>query len=334
MKRPLISVIITAYNRREFIRDAVNSIISSTLPEDEYEIIVVKNFKDENVDSIVEKTGGKSIIANLVTVGAMIALGINAARGDIVTFLDDDMYLPNRLSIIKRIFKSIHSLIYYHNNVITINETGSIIRDKLVESTNIYNSIIVYNYEDKLDVLKRYGLGLGLRSSSIAVKGSFIKRWVNIIKYFPELPDVIVFLLALIDEGAIIHDPRPLTYYRVSSTSTSSVRAIINPINRFNRAVRINARHALARHMLITLAEKLGLSKYIKYDEATIIGGIYGNWGRWLSRAIIDLVNCKSMTCIGSVIIGSAYLVNPWLAKRLIYLYYTRVFDVLWGLRS
>ena len=77
MKRPLISVIITAYNRREFIRDAVNSVINSVLPEDEYEIIVVKNFKDEYVDSIVEKTGGKSIIANLVTVGAMIALGIN-----------------------------------------------------------------------------------------------------------------------------------------------------------------------------------------------------------------------------------------------------------------
>jgi len=332
MKRPLISVIITTYNRREFIRDAVNSIISSTLPEDEYEIIVVKNFKDENVDSIVEKTGGKSIIANLVTIGAMIALGINAARGDIVTFLDDDMYLPNRLSIIKRIFKSIHSLIYYHNNVITINETGSIIRDKLVESTNIYNSIIAYNYEDKLDVLKRYGLGLGLRLSSIAVKGSFIKRWVNIIKYFPELQDAIVFLLALIDEGAIIHDPRPLTYYRVSSTSASSVRAIVNPINRFNRAVRINARHALARHMLVTLAKKSGLSKYIKYDEATIIGGIYGNWGRWLSKAIIDLVMCGSIKCIGSATFGLTYLISPWLAKRLVYLYYTRAFNA-WGLR-
>ena len=261
MKKPFISAIITAYNRREFIRDAVNSVINSVLPEDEYEIIVVKNFKDEYVDNIVEKTGGKSIIANLVTVGAMIALGINAAIGDIVTFLDDDMYLPNRLSIIKRIFKSTPSLIYYHNNVITINEAGSIIHVELVESTNIYNFIIVYNYEDKLDILKRYGLGPGLRLSSIAVKGSFIKRWVNIIKYFPELQDAIVFLLALINEGAIIHDPRPLTYYRVSSTSASSVRAIINPINRFNRAIRINARHALARHMLITLASQLGLSK-------------------------------------------------------------------------
>jgi glycosyltransferase involved in cell wall biosynthesis len=60
MKKPFISAIITAYNRREFIRDAVNSVINSVLPEDEYEIIVVKNFRDEYVDSIV---------ANLVTVG-------------------------------------------------------------------------------------------------------------------------------------------------------------------------------------------------------------------------------------------------------------------------
>jgi glycosyltransferase involved in cell wall biosynthesis len=72
MKRPLISVIITAYNRREFIRDAVNSVINSTLPEDEYEIIVVKNFKDEYVDSIVEKTGGKSIITDVVSIGARL----------------------------------------------------------------------------------------------------------------------------------------------------------------------------------------------------------------------------------------------------------------------
>ena len=69
MKKPFISVIITAYNRREFIRDAVNSVINSALPDDEYEIIVIKNFRDEYVDNIVEKTGGKSIITDIVSIG-------------------------------------------------------------------------------------------------------------------------------------------------------------------------------------------------------------------------------------------------------------------------
>ena len=116
MKRPLISVIVTAYNRREFIRDAVNSAINSVLPKDEYEIIVIKNFRDEYVDNIVEKIGGKSIFTNLISIGAKAALGIDAAEGDVITFLeDDDMYLPDRLEIIRKVFDNDPSLIYYHN---------------------------------------------------------------------------------------------------------------------------------------------------------------------------------------------------------------------------
>jgi len=67
MKRPFISVIVTAYNRREFIRDAIKSVINSTLPEGEYELVVVKNFRDEYVDNIVKKIGGKSIFTNLIS---------------------------------------------------------------------------------------------------------------------------------------------------------------------------------------------------------------------------------------------------------------------------
>jgi hypothetical protein len=74
------------------------------------------------------------------------------------------------------------------------------------------------------------------------------------------------------------------------------------------------------------------LRKYVKYDEATVIGGIYGDWGMQLSKAIVDLVMCGSTRCIGSAILGLTYLISPWLAKRLVYLYYTRAFNA-WGLR-
>jgi len=84
--------------------------------------------------------------------------------------------------------------------------------------------------------------------------------------------------------------------------------------------------------MFVTLAEKMGLRKYVRYDEATVIGGIYGDWGKWLSKAIVDLVMCGSTRCVGSAMLGLTYLISPWLAKRLVYLYYTRAFNA-WGLR-
>jgi glycosyltransferase involved in cell wall biosynthesis len=46
---PFISVIITVHKRKESSLEAVDSAINQTLPKDEYEIIVVKNFKDERI---------------------------------------------------------------------------------------------------------------------------------------------------------------------------------------------------------------------------------------------------------------------------------------------
>ena len=293
-----------------------------------------KNFRDEYVDGTVEKIGGKNIIADLVSIGAKVALGVEVASGDVITFLeDDDAYLPSRLGNIKRAFERMPSLIYYHNNVVTINETGKMIYDKLIDETNIYDTVVVHDYEDKIRAFKKYGFNLGLRLSSMAVRRNFVHRWVAVIRRFPELIDVLIFLLALVSDGAIYHDPRPLTYYRASSTSASSVRAGKDPFNRFSRAIRNATRHATARHMFVTLAEKIGLRKYVRYDEATVIGGIYGDWGMWLSHAIIDLARCSSIRCVGSAMFGLTYLISPWLAKRLVYLYYTRAFST-WGLRS
>jgi glycosyltransferase involved in cell wall biosynthesis len=57
---PFISVIITAHNRREFLLDAVNSALNQTLPKDEYEIIIVKNFSE--YDDILKNLGSRNLI--------------------------------------------------------------------------------------------------------------------------------------------------------------------------------------------------------------------------------------------------------------------------------
>jgi hypothetical protein len=119
----------------------------------------------------------------------------------------------------------------------------------------------------------------------MAVRKDFAMKWASIIRLFPDLVDVLLFMLALAEEGTILHDPRRLTYYRVSGTSASSVRAVKNPTVRFVKAVKNAARHALARHMLVALANRIGLGEYVGYDEATIRGGIYGGWGKYLAKA-------------------------------------------------
>jgi glycosyltransferase involved in cell wall biosynthesis len=159
MVKPFISVIVIAYNRREFIKDALKSIINSMAIEDNYELIVIKNFKDEYADCLARKLSGKSILADIASIGAKVALGARMANGDVITFLeDDDTYVPERLKIIEKTFKANPSLIYYHNNVVTIDESCKLVCDKLVEKTNIFESVVASTHEDKLKVFKRYGV--------------------------------------------------------------------------------------------------------------------------------------------------------------------------------
>jgi len=193
----------------------------------------------------------------------MISLGIRVARGDVITFLDDDMHSPVRLKVTRDVFQSNPSLIYYHSNVSVIDESNKLIHDEMVERTNIPREVVANNSEEKLNALESYGLCLGLKPSAMAVRRSFIAKWINVIRLFPKLVDVLIYLLTIINEGSILHDPRRLTYYRVSEANISGVRLVKDPMTRFTKAVKNSARHALARHMLVTLAKHVRLGSYV-----------------------------------------------------------------------
>ena len=52
-KWPYISVIITAYNRESFLLNAIKSAVNQTINKRHYEIIVIKNFKENTVDEMI-----------------------------------------------------------------------------------------------------------------------------------------------------------------------------------------------------------------------------------------------------------------------------------------
>ncbi|PSO05438.1 hypothetical protein B9Q04_18950 [Candidatus Marsarchaeota G2 archaeon BE_D] len=90
MAHKYISVIVTAYNRSKYVLQAVRSALQQTLPKDLYEVIVVKNFRDETIDRRLEEWGVANIYSDNTSQGGKIYEGILAAEGEVISILDDD----------------------------------------------------------------------------------------------------------------------------------------------------------------------------------------------------------------------------------------------------
>jgi glycosyltransferase involved in cell wall biosynthesis len=105
--RPLVSVIIPAYDVAEYIGEALDSVLAQTFTD--YEIIVVN---DGSPDTDVLERALVPYMSRIVYlkqpnsgVSAARNAGIKAARGPLIAFLDgDDVWLPNYLIVqVKRI---------------------------------------------------------------------------------------------------------------------------------------------------------------------------------------------------------------------------------------
>ena len=94
-----VSVVIPTYNRRNFIQQAIESVLNQTYKD--YEIIIVDDAStDGTTDWLTTTYPDIKVISLTKNCGAPRARneGIRAAKGDIVAFLDsDDQWLPNYL---------------------------------------------------------------------------------------------------------------------------------------------------------------------------------------------------------------------------------------------
>jgi glycosyltransferase involved in cell wall biosynthesis len=215
---PFISVIITAHNRKEFLLDAVNSALNQTLPRNEYEIIVVKNFEDENIDRFLEEHSVRNIIVKEEPLSAKIVKGVEESRGEVISFLeDDDLWLPQKLEIVKQVFKD-KDVIYYHNNFYNFNKFSSLslLIDR-IQSSNIRSKISKLKiYDMKNDLFPK------MNNSSIAVrKKIFNKNILDKIKNVFISVDVLLFYLAYCHGGDFVFDDKILTLRRVHNTNTN-----------------------------------------------------------------------------------------------------------------
>jgi glycosyltransferase involved in cell wall biosynthesis len=104
------SVIIATYNREDYLRQAIDSVLAQTFKD--YELIVVDDGSTDSTQEILLSYGTRITAIRQMNQGSEIAYitGVSLANGAYLAFLDsDDLFLPNTLDTYTKIIHELDS---------------------------------------------------------------------------------------------------------------------------------------------------------------------------------------------------------------------------------
>jgi glycosyltransferase involved in cell wall biosynthesis len=118
---PLITVIIPTFNHANFLKRALQSVCDQTYIN--WEIIIIDNYSTDKTDSIIRSFTDKRIKSLKINNNGLIAasrnMGIRAAKGEWIAFLDsDDWWSSNKLEICLSYMGADIDFIYHNLDVI------------------------------------------------------------------------------------------------------------------------------------------------------------------------------------------------------------------------
>ena len=136
--RPLIDVIIPAYNAQEYIIDAIDSVLSQTLKPNR--IIVVDDGSTDNTSTIVNRIKKKNSLITIITsthknAASARNAGLAASSAPLVAFLDsDDIWEPNKLEKQIEVLNNLEDGVgVVYSSYCNIDEKGKILTNFIVQ---------------------------------------------------------------------------------------------------------------------------------------------------------------------------------------------------------
>lgn len=129
--KPLVSVIIPTYNRAEFLKSAIGSVLSQTYQNFEVIVIddgstdgtreIITSFSQDKIKYVYKSNGGQSSARNE---------GIRLAKGEYIAFLDsDDLWDPRKLEKQLACFQKDPSFGMVFTNYRSIDKDGKVLKE-------------------------------------------------------------------------------------------------------------------------------------------------------------------------------------------------------------
>ncbi|MEM3710472.1 MAG: glycosyltransferase [Thermoprotei archaeon] len=223
MSKPLISVIIVAYNRTEYLPLAVDSVLNQSLARDEYDIVVSKNFSSA-YDKVWEEKGVKLLFYGEAGLGGRVAHALTSCEGDYVCLLeDDDMFEKNKLSVVKEVFTSRPTLTYLFNSIQTIDRTGRRLGVNL--HAPLAKEVYLNEPFKRVHWLYRlYNEGFGWHNSAISVRKTLLEENLESVKRVNMALDSYIYWLNCASNKPLLLHPYRLTLYRAHQANASAAK--------------------------------------------------------------------------------------------------------------
>lgn len=222
-----ISVVVTSFGRREFLLDAVRSVLAQSVSRSSYEILVVKDFAEPSIDGVLRNCGVVSVESEGENHGAWLCRAYERARGRVFVFLDDDDRMaPGRLASILRKFDLDPSLIYLHNGLTPIGPAGEPVSAPLAEVAGAPLSapLRVPSTDRSGRTLRALWVSGGaFNLSCIAVRGEFLASTLPALRRIRASSSAFLYFAALASPGTIEVDPEVRTEYRVHDANLSAL---------------------------------------------------------------------------------------------------------------
>jgi glycosyltransferase involved in cell wall biosynthesis len=230
-----ISIVVTAYSRREYYQEALGSLTGQVNGRPDIEVIFLKNFADKAIDEILESRGIRVASESSPIVGATLRRAIELCNGTYIAFLDDDdLFKPTKLARFEAVVRKYRHVGYYHNAYETHlrfrEGLGALDRLRL-DSRNLRSTTQdLVDFDNAADShLPRY---LAARNreqnlSSTVIHREVAERIAPILDALPVMSDTIMLVAGLISGLPLVFDGSSQTIVRRHRQNASNRNANI-----------------------------------------------------------------------------------------------------------
>jgi glycosyltransferase involved in cell wall biosynthesis len=256
MKTPIVSIIIPAYNKATFINDAIKSCLNQTY--DECEIVIVDDGSTDGTIQVIKKFLPHPRVTLIETdnMGASSArnIGLMAARGEYIQYLDADDYLDA-----DKLRRQIMQLRYQPPSTISVSRhyTHDVRSGKVQAYEDTFAGEVdpIRWIEDALQEKVAYPPSVYLLHRSIAESAGF---WNTKLSYND---DAEYFIRVLLCCDKMLYCDESLVYYRIAvSGSLGSLRNRKSYISELDALKLVADR--LTNHQELQSAVAYALGKY------------------------------------------------------------------------